>query len=602
INKVANAVKEIITAIEKDSQQEEKYPKKVIKQNPDKPNPKKIKNIMVYGLAVALIVLGYFLIPKLFKSTEPVEKSIAVLPFKLLSDEPDTQYMADGMMDAILLHLCKIKDLRVLPRISVEQYRETTKSAHDIGQELDVEYLLEGSFQKFGDKVRLIVQLINASKESHEWANEFNSRWIDIFSVQSEVAQTIARELHTLITPQEKERIERIPTTSLKAYDLYMKASGFQKDYFRTFSLNSYQKAVMYYKAALELDSAYARAYSGLAWTYGTRYYWESYLKKNFLDTCLVLVNTALSFDNQLDEGFYLKGEYYRLNGNIAEALDNYDKALLINPNYYLAYSSKGYILTIVLYDYVKGIDNYNKALNLIRGDERPSLLRILGRAYLDAGFIEKAKFYYQEAVTLDGKKSEYFGNLAWIELNLENFEAALKLVKSSFEIDSTHLMDIMFYSLPEGHSDEAYMHAKKVIESYKKSNELNLIESHRVGYAFWQVGKYKEAETYFKQQIEYSEKSIKLNRVISQRKAAQYDLAATYAFLGNKEKAYQYLDEFDKQNSYPLWWVSLARYDPLFASIRNEKRFQKILENMWAKYQAEHEKVRRWLDENGML
>jgi TolB-like protein len=602
INKVANAVKDIIASIKNKCDKEEEVLSHVIKQEPEKSTRIKPKNIFVYLSALVLILLGYFFVHELFKSTVPVDKSIAVLPFKLLSDEPDKQYMADGMMDAILLHLSKIKDLRVLPRVSSEQYRETTKSAHDIGQELDVTYLLEGSFQKFGDNVRLIVQLINAKEESHEWANEYNSQWTDIFSVQREVAQTIARELNTVITIEEKKRIERIPTSNLNAYDLYMKASGFQKDYFRTFSLSSYQKAVTFYKAALELDSAFARAYSGLAWTYGSRYYWESYLKENFLDSCLLLVNTALTLDNQLDEGFFLRGEYYRLNGNVEEALDNFDEALKINPNYYQAYSSKGYILTIILYDYVRGIDNYNKALNLIRGDERPSLLRILGRAYLDAGFIDKAKSYYEDALALDGKKADYYDNIAWVEFNLENYEEALNNARRCLEIDSTHLMNIMFYSIPEGHNDEAYKHAKKVVESYEKSKELNLIESHRVGYAYWQAGKHKEAEKYFNDQIRYSENSIKLNRIISQRKAAQYDLAATYAFLGKREMAYQYLNEFDKQNSYPLWWVSLAKNDPLFGSIRNEEQFKKILQNMESKYQAEHERVRKWLEENRML
>ena len=134
----------------------------------------------------------------------------------------------------------------------------------------------------------------------------------------------------------------------------------------------------------------------------------------------------------------------------------------------------------------------------------------------------------------------------------------------------------------------------------YKKRGELNLVQSHRIGYAFWQVGKKKEAEYYFNQQIKYGEESIKLGRDIAQWNVAYYDLAGTYAFLGDKEKAYQYLDEFNKMNFYALWWVSLAKHDPLFASIRNEERFQKILQNMEAKYQAEHERVRKWLEETG--
>jgi tetratricopeptide (TPR) repeat protein len=124
----------------------------------------------------------------------------------------------------------------------------------------------------------------------------------------------------------------------------------------------------------------------------------------------------------------------------------------------------------------------------------------------------------------------------------------------------------------------------------------------HRLGYAYWQNGKKEEAKNYFDQQIKYDEASIKLNRDIAQSKYAQYDLAATYAFLGNKVKAYKGMDEFNTLSFYPLWWVTLVKRDPLFNSIRNEERFQKILQNMETKYQAEHERVKKWLEEEGRM
>lgn len=138
-----------------------------------------------------------------------------------MSVEVDKQYLTDGMMDAILLHLSKIKDMRVISRTAVEQYRKTDKTARTIGQEMDAGYLLEGSLQKDGDQVRLIVQLIKTSDESHVWSNEFDRDWKEIFSVQSEVAETIASELQAVITPEEKQLIRKIPTADLIAYDFY---------------------------------------------------------------------------------------------------------------------------------------------------------------------------------------------------------------------------------------------------------------------------------------------------------------------------------------------------------------------------------------------
>ena len=583
INKVANSIKEIITAIGQHIPHKEEVPKEVFKPIAVPKKNNLIKIIIAFIVVIALIVLGYFLIPTLSKPKEQLEKSIAVLPFKSLSDDPSQQYLADGTMDAILLHLQKFKDLRVPSRTSVEQYRGTKKTAHSIGQELGVSYLLEGSFQKSGDNVRLIVQLIKASsKESHAWANEYDRTWKDIFSVQSEVAQTIAGELHTIITPAEKELIKKVPTTNLAAYDLYLKANGYQKDYQKTQNISSYQNAVSFYKAALEVDTSFAKAYTGLANAFYNRYYNATYFKQNFLDTCLVLANKAISLDNKLDEAYYLKGEYYqKANGQIEKALDNYDKALRINPNYSNAYLAKGFILQYIKHDYVKGIDNYNKALNLISGDERPYLLRVVGSLYLDCGFIEKVKYYDQEAFALDSNKAQNFRNLAWIEFNLENFEAALKLEKKGEELDSTYIDEnLTIYNVCPDHNKEAYVIAKKEIENYKKSGKLSLLQSYRIGYAFWQVGKKKEAEYYFNEQIKNDEESIKLGRDIEQWKAAYYDIAATYAFLGDKVKAYKYLDEFNTLNFYPLWWIILAKHDRLFASISNEERFQKILQN----------------------
>ena len=562
------------------------------------------------GLVSGLILLILIVVAVLFftniiggnKKIQETEKSIAVLPFKLLSDEPDKQYLADGMMDAITLHLSKIKGLRVIGRTSVEQYRNPSKTTTAIGRELDVEFLLEGSFQKFGDNVRLIVQLIKTGKEGHIWANNYDRNWSDIFAVQSEVAQAVAAELYASITPEEKKLIEKIPTSDTAAYELYLRANDYLKNYEKTRDSSSYLNAVNFYNAANVIDPSFAKAFTGLASAYYDRYQWETYFKENYLDSMLVLIDKALDIDDQLDEAYYLKGAYYRLMGDHDKALENYDKALKTNPNYYLPYLWKGYLFSWVLGDYINGLDNYHKSLNLVRGDERQLVLTSIGRAYLDVGFIDKAKYYYQEALTLSGNEASYFGFLALIEFSLENFEEALKLAKKANGIDSTYLHNLILYSVPPGHNEEAYIHANKLVEYYRKSGVLNLLQSYRVGYALWQVGKMNEAVNYFNQQIKYDEESIKRGRNVGQWYAAYYDLAATYAFLGDKVKAYKYLDEFDKKNTYGLWWVSLAKHDPLFASIRNEERFQKILQNMDRKYQAEHERVRKWLEEQEML
>ncbi|OFY63832.1 MAG: hypothetical protein A2V64_08200 [Bacteroidetes bacterium RBG_13_43_22] len=608
INKTANGIKEIIAGLRNPYSAKKVKSADNIIEKPFHGKSPGTKIIAGSLILLALLTAGYFIITNFPKSPGKSKKSIAVLPF--FDDSPDagSTYFVNGVMDEILTDLQKIKEFRIISRTSVEQYRDRNRPViPKIAQELNVEYIVEGSGQKLGNRFVLRVQLIAVKRntENHLWAESYEQEIVntaDIFRIQNEVAQAIAAELKATITPEEKKLIEKVPVVNLAAYDLYMKAEDYHKNFQLTQNLDSYQKSVAYYQAALEIDSTFARAYSGLAFTFGERAYWESFFNESFLDTCYKLVNIALSLDDQLEEGYFLKGMYHWANGRLEEAVNDFDRALSINPNYFNAYFYKGRTLTLLLHDYVKGIENYHEASLLIRGEERSSLLRVIGNAYRDVGFTDEAGKYYQGAFVIDNNKALNFNSLAWIEFSLENFEEALKLARKADEIDSTNLSDLMFYSVPPGHDIGAYLQAEKLVRMFNKSGTLNLVQSHRIGYAFHQVGKIDEAKYYFDQQIRYSEESIKLSRDNAQRKAAQYDLAATYAFLGDKVKSFQYLEEFEKTDFYQLWWVSLAKHDPLFSSIRNEEQFRKILENMQAKYQAEHVRVKKWLEEKGML
>jgi len=558
-------------------------------------------------LVVAIVIIALFVFNIIGggKQTKELEKSIAVLPFLDDSQEKENTSFINGIMDEVLINLQTIKDLRVPGRTSVEQYRNNvTKSIPEIARELGVNYIVEGSGQKYGNTFRFRVQLIEAAKDRHLWGESYEQEIQDvkdIFNVQNQIAQAIANELKTIITPEEKQLIEKTPTTSLTAYDFFQRG---REENWKYISDNNnkgaLEKAEDLYHEALKYDSTFAQAYTGLAWVFWIKHYWETFFTEEFLDSVMILCDIAISYDDQLSEAYTFRGAYYGAIGKREQAIKELDKAIQLNPNDWMAYwqrASSNYN-----YDQVKSIDNYQKAATLDRGEQLPMILRNLGDAYLQAGFIEKAKYYFQEAFALDGNKVTYLGNLAGLESDIGNFEESLKLIKQMREIDSTRMGDLYEYGIAPGHEEEAYFYAKKLVEYYKKSGTMNLGQQHRIGYAYYQVGKTQEAEYYFKQQIKYCEESIKLGRQYAQNKWAQYDLAGVYAFLGDKEKAYQYLDEINKKNFYPLWWVTLFKHDPLFDSIRDEERFQKILQNVESKYQAEHERVGKWLEEQGML
>ena len=269
------------------------------------------------------------------------ENSIAVLPFKNLGNDTTDQYIYDGVIDEIFNNLRKVSTLRIISRTSVEQYRNTTKTIREIGKELDVNYIVEGSGQKSGNSSLLRVQLIEVSTDSHIWTNNYPLELTDtkyFFRRLSDIAQAIASELNATITPQEKELMELVPTQNTIAYSLYLKANNYLSDYDKSRDLSSYQTAINLYNAALESDSVFARAFTGLAFAYWSRYYSETFFKEDFMDTCRILADKALLLDGKLDDAYFMKGRYFREKGQTDDALDNFDKALEINPNYSLAY------------------------------------------------------------------------------------------------------------------------------------------------------------------------------------------------------------------------------------------------------------------------
>jgi TolB-like protein len=609
INKVANSIKEIITAIGQPILQKEEVPKEVFKPISVPKKNNRIKIIIATVVVLALIMFGYFLIPKHYKTKEQLEKSIAVLPFRNDSPNDSTTYFLNGVMEEILNNLQKISDFsRVLSRNSVEQFRNnTTKSTPEIAKKLNVNYIVEGSGQKYGNKFVLRVQLIVANNEKHLWGKSYDREILetsDIISMQSEIAQLIAAELKTIITPEEKQLINKIPTTNLIAYDFYQQGREEYTKYWINGNKAALQKAENLYHKALKCDSTFAQAYSGLARVYWGKHYWNDFLKENFMDSVLTLTKIALSFDDHLSEPYTLRGYYYSEIGKPEQAIKEFDKAIKFNPNDWMAYLGKG-----DLYDsytnLVNSIDNYQKAASINRGRELPSLLRAIGGAYFDAGFPEKAKQYYQDGLKLDGDSLAYYGCLSENEFWLANFNKSIEYAKKGLAIDSNNYW-IERYLGPSyevlGQHEESLKYYKKWFARLNTNQELYIGYMTGLSYAYWQNGYKEEAKYYFNEQIKYYNKMIELKRSLYGLYTYYEGLAGIYAFMGERDKAYKNLRIFNQIQEIPLWMSVNIKTDPLFNSIRNEPEFQQIAKDIEAKYQAEHERVRKWLETQGML
>jgi TolB-like protein/class 3 adenylate cyclase/Tfp pilus assembly protein PilF len=230
-----------------------------------------------------------------------LQKSIAVLPFENLSDDKENAYFTEGVADEILTDLAKIADLKVISRTSVMQYKSgTSRNLREIGEQLGVAHVLEGSVQRIGGRVRVTAQLIDARTDAHLWAEHYDRPLDDVFAIQSEVAQAIADQLNAKLSPEEKAAIKEAPTADLMAYDLYVRAEAFRA----ATSFNARLKENLL-EAARLLDQVVARdptfflAYCRLAEVHDLMYFFGS----DHTPTRLALANTAIQTALRLRPG-----------------------------------------------------------------------------------------------------------------------------------------------------------------------------------------------------------------------------------------------------------------------------------------------------------
>ena len=277
-----------------------------------------------------------------------LEKSVAILPFKNDSKDEENTYFINGLMEEVLNNLQKIKDLRVISRTSVEQYRNQTKSIPEIAEELGVNYIVEGSAQKYGNAFRLRTQLIMAAKESHLWGESYQKKINDvedIFMIQSQIAELIAKELKAVITPQEKDLIEKIPTKELEAYDAYLKGQF----YWRKLTSNDLDTALQYFELAKEKDPDYALAYAGICDVWIGRQQMGFASPSEAGPKAFEAVMKALELDSSRPEVHYTLaimktwGMWDWKGGESA-----FIKAIELNPNHAEAHSYYSHLLNIL--------------------------------------------------------------------------------------------------------------------------------------------------------------------------------------------------------------------------------------------------------------
>ncbi len=437
INKTANAVREIISALQSGHPQaykekhgrrepwEEPEKKTRLRERPANVRPVAVRRALITFMIIAasatlVLALSKF-IGNLLPAGKPDEKSIAVLPFENLSADENNPWLGDALTEEIISQLCKINDLVVRPRTSVMKYRAATKSIPDIGQELRTNYIIEGSYQIFDEIVRITVKLINVRMDEQLWSDVFEGTWDALHGMQTDIAIKTASILETVLTPEEKARIEKNPTGSAGAYKDYLKANVLSDNalYYllagnKFVDSISFAAAIEMYDRAIDEDPAFALAYArrAIARSWG---YYTGQLDPSHADRCRADAERALELENDLPDarvalGFY----YYYCTGEFHEALSQFRMAAEMNPaNYHpLFYMAMVY----------RKMGNWSRSQELvrqvIREEPQDALVLInIGSSYAYMHSYDTAIAFFQKATEVMPDWSGPYNNLMEVHL-----------------------------------------------------------------------------------------------------------------------------------------------------------------------------------------
>jgi TolB-like protein/Tfp pilus assembly protein PilF len=289
-------------------------------------------------------------------------KSIAVLPFDNLSDDKSNAYFAEGIQDEILTRLSKIAALKVISRTSTQKYKSAPDNLRDVGKQLGVANILEGSVQKIANAVHVNVQLIKVATDEHLWAESYNRKLDDVFGVEGEVASAIAAQLDTKLSGTEKKAVTDKPTENTAAYDAYLRGLNIEHN---NYSYDSYVQAERNYLRAVELDPDFGVAWARLAILRSFLNFNAIDLNTYTADSVKQAADRAMALAPDAGESWIAQGSYrYRILRDFNSALAAYDEARKRLPNSALVYEYRGFVLRR-LGRWQEAEASYKKALEL---------------------------------------------------------------------------------------------------------------------------------------------------------------------------------------------------------------------------------------------
>jgi adenylate cyclase len=453
-------------------------------------NPAIKRNFISFFLVIVAVIATLF-IWKNFNdpvSSEPNNR-IAVLPLVNISQDSEDDYFADGMTEELISQLAKISGLSVIAKTSVLKYKDTHMNIREIGRELNVGTILEGSVRISSEKARITIQLIDVNTQEHIWSEDYNRELNDIFVIQSGIALRIANELKIQLATLEKQQIEKIGTDNAEAYRLYLLG----RYHLNKKTGESIFKGIDYFQGAIELDPSYTLPYVGLADCYtligGAGY--GSFSRDEAINLAKDAVSKALQIDNTLADAYnslaYLQ---FRLEWDWEAAETNFEKAINLKPGFASAYERYALFLAVLV--------RQDEALRImLRASEldplSPSVNTGVGRIYHFAGKFDEALEQYNKTLEMypDYVEAVYARGLSYSQMGM--FDQAISDFNKAIELSNGRLMIIASLG-------NTYGSARLNEEAYNIYEQLNNLSKDRYVSPFYfavidaSIGNYEKA------------------------------------------------------------------------------------------------------------
>jgi TolB-like protein/Flp pilus assembly protein TadD/class 3 adenylate cyclase len=486
-------------------------------------------SVLLALLLVAVLILFRHTAPETSgretTKSEPVTaKSIAVLPFENLSQDPDNAYFADGIQEEILTRLSKIADLKVISRTSTQRYKSKPDNLPEIAKRLGVANILEGTVQKAIDQVRVNVQLINAQNDSHLWADKYDRKLTDIFAVESEVATRIADTLQAKLTGPAKQAIAARPTKNAEAHELYLRGRYFVEKR----GAENLNKAIDYFNQAITRDPNYALAYAGLSDCYDLLPQWSAGTRAEYVPKAKAAAIKALQVDDSVAEAHTsLASALFSSDLNLRESTREFERAIELNPNNAFAHYSFGYTVL-------------------------PAL-----------GEVDRAIAEVRRAVELDPFSVIINANLGYVYIVARRYSEAIAQLRKTVELDAN--FGTTHRNL--GEALELSGQLQQSIAEYEKGYKF-LNDDHALAYlahAYALKGEREKALPLLAQMRELEQRGT----------VWSFGFAIVYIGLGDKNEAINWLERSYQNKEFAK--LSLIKVEPMLDPLRGDPRFEKL-------------------------